>query len=244
MTGAACPKIHDAVLRKIRALGLPRGASVLDAPCGQGELAVLLTKEGFRVSGADLEEGLHPEAVAALGDRFHVVDLNAPLPWPDGSFELAVCVEGVEHLESAFAFIREARRVCRPGGTLLITTPNISSVRSRMRYFGSSFYTQDPRPLNEASRHPLHHIGLRTFWEWRYILHACGFRLVEAGRTHVKPVSYLYGIFAPWMWLYTSIAFRKEKDAAQRERNREILGALASPAVLFGENLMLVAKRT
>jgi hypothetical protein len=123
----------------------------------------------------------------------------------------------------------------------VLTTPNTLSLRSRVRFLGSGFYHGDPRPLDESCRHPLHHIGLRTFPELRYMLHTCGFRLQRVGRTHVKPVSYLYAAFAPWMWLYTRIAFRKEKDPDQRRRNREILRDLFSPALLFGENLLLVA---
>jgi hypothetical protein len=45
------------------------------------------------------------------------------------------------------------------------------------------------------------------------------------------------------MWLYTRLAFRKEKDPAQKERNKEILSILLSPAVLFGECLMLIARK-
>jgi hypothetical protein len=45
------------------------------------------------------------------------------------------------------------------------------------------------------------------------------------------------------MWLYTRIAFRKEKDPAQRKRNQEILAALLSPSVLFGECLMLISRK-
>jgi len=62
--------------------------------------------------------------------------------------------------------------------------------------------------------------------------------------THVKPVSYAYSILAPWIWLYTRLAFRKEKDPVQRERNREIRRALGGAALLFGENLMLTARKT
>jgi hypothetical protein len=67
--------------------------------------------------------------------------------------------------------------------------------------------------------------------------------LIDVRHTHSKPISYLYAIFAPWMWLYTRLAFRKETDPAQRERNQEILATLLSPSVLFGENLMLIAKK-
>ena len=62
--------------------------------------------------------------------------------------------------------------------------------------------------------------------------------------THVKAVSYAYSILAPWIWLYTRLAFRKEKDLVQRGRNREIRRALGGAALLFGENLMLTARKT
>jgi len=68
--------------------------------------------------------------------------------------------------------------------------------------------------------------------------------LTSADCTHVKPVSYAYSILAPWMGLYTRLAFRKEKDPAQRARNREIRRALSSPALLFGENLLLTARKS
>ena len=134
-------------------------------------------------------------------------------------------------------------RLIKPGGMLIVTTPNIISLRSRMRFFGSGFYNCDPRPLDESARHPLHHIGLRTFPELRYLLHTSGFQLVTVDATHTKPISYVYSIFVPWMWLYTLIAFRKEKSAAQRERNKEIRRTLLSPAILYGENLMLVSRK-
>jgi len=45
------------------------------------------------------------------------------------------------------------------------------------------------------------------------------------------------------MFLYTRIAFRKEKDQAQKARNREIFRTLYSAPLPFGENLLLVAER-
>lgn len=232
--------IQGAVLARIPSLNLPAGARVLDAPCGGGALTVALEQEGFFATGADLDS----EAAAFLGPLFTQANLDAALPWQSGHFDAVFCTEGIEHLENHFSFLREIRRILKAGGILVLTTPNITALRSRVRFFGSGFFGRDSRPLNEAMRHPLHHIGLATLPELRYELHVSGFRLIEVGHTHIKPVSYLYAIFAPWMWLYTRIAFRKEKDGAQRERNKEILATLLSPSALFGECLLLIAKKT
>jgi hypothetical protein len=116
-------------------------------------------------------------------------------------------------------------------------------VRSRVRFGGSGFFHHDPRPLREMAPQLLHHIGLMTFPDVRYALHTAGFGIVHVTHTHLKPVSFLYAVLVPWMWLYTAIAFRKERDAAQRRANREIRSALFSRALLFGENVMVTALR-
>ena len=233
--------VQRAVLQYLPALDLLPGARVLDAPCGDvAALTCALRKLGFDAVGADID----PQAAVHLGEGFVKTNLDASLPWPDESFQAVISTEGIEHLENHYSFLRELHRILKPGGALLLTTPNITALRSRVRFFGSGFFGRDARPLNEAARHPLHHIGLATFSELRYELHVSGFRLAAVRHTHIKPISYLYAIYAPWMWLYTLIAFRKEKDPAQRERNKEIRASLLSPSLLFGECLLLVARKT
>jgi SAM-dependent methyltransferase len=227
-------------LRRLLSLSLPAGATVLDAPCGAGQLVAALVESGLNAFGADLDT----EAQAILGDRFRTADLNGILPWPDASFDAVVSTEGIEHLENRFQFLRELHRVLRKGSRLLLTTPNIVSLRSRVRFFGSGFFHRDSRPLNECAHHPLHHIGLATFSDLRYALHTSGFRLEHASATHSKAVSFLYAVLVPWMWVYTRVAFRKEKDPLQRARNREIRRTLFSRHLLFGENLLLIASKT
>jgi len=233
--------VQQAVLKRVLTLELPSGARVLDAPCGgTAALTLALIEQGFDAVGADVDA----EAETRLGQAFAKVNLDEAFPWPDGTFDAAISTEGIEHLENHFLFLREMCRILKPGGLLILTTPNITALRSRVRFFGSGFFGRDALPLNETARHPLHHVGLATFAQLRYELHNSGFRLVEVRHTHIKPVSYLYAIYAPWMWLYTRIAFRKEKDDAQRERNKEILATLLSPSVLFGECLMLIARKS
>ncbi len=240
MSDSELTVVQRAVLRAVPKLGLRKGARVIDAPCGGlAALAIKLQSLGFEVTGLDVDTA----ARARLGESFVLSDLNKALPCEDESFDAVFSTEGIEHLENHYHFLREINRVLKPGGLLILTTPNIVALRSRVRVLGSGFFGRDSRPLHESARHPLHHIGLATFPELRYELHVSGFHLKAVGHTHIKPISYAYGILAPWAWLYTRIAFRKEKDAAQRKWNEEILRTLCSKSVLFGECLLLVAEK-
>src|SRR5881397_620299 len=137
--------IEDAVFRRVLALGLPPVARLLDAPCGAGALAAALRERGYRVFAADVDAA----AAARLGDALTIADLSQPFPWPDRFFDAVLSVEGIEHLENRHAYLRELCRVLEPSGTLVLTTPNIVSLRSRVRFRGSGFFHQDPRPLDE-----------------------------------------------------------------------------------------------
>jgi len=68
-----------------------------------------------------------------LQARFTPVDLNAA-PWPlaDECADAVVAVETIEHLENPRAFVRELTRLTKPGGWIIVTTPNQLSLLSKM----------------------------------------------------------------------------------------------------------------
>jgi SAM-dependent methyltransferase len=102
-------------------LPLPPGAHVLDAGCGSGRTLQELVDYG-RVSGIELNE----EAAELARGRGHGevrVGRLEELPWDDGTFDLVTCLDVVEHVPDDRIALAELRRVCRPGGWLLVTVP-------------------------------------------------------------------------------------------------------------------------
>ncbi len=125
--GVSEDAIHDVLVARLVALGAH--GDLLDFGAGTGTLTRrLLGLQRFgSVSAADLmpaPTGL-PDAVA-----WRSQDLNAPLDAPAASFDVLVACEVVEHLENPRALAREWHRLLRPGGLLLMSTPNNESVRS------------------------------------------------------------------------------------------------------------------
>ena len=226
---------HAVVARLLAAE--PRVRDVLDIPCGEGAFLGRLRQLGLAGHGADIVN-----RVTLRGARFTAADMNAPLPFGDGSFDAVVCIDGIEHLERPFDFVRECRRILRPGGVLLLSTPNISALRSRWRWLLTGFHNKGKTPLDETAPNPWHHIGLVSFPEIRYLLHSNGFRITAIAANRVKAVSWLYTPLWPLAWLVTGLVFRRwEKDQAMRLRSAEVRRQLYSLPVALGETLIVKA---
>lgn len=218
---------------------LPRGSKVLDVPAGAGALSKRLSDMGFAVEAGDLE----PDSFEAEGINCTALDLNAQLPFEDESFDAAVCVEGIEHLENPFGLIRELCRVLKQGGRLVITTPNITSANSRLRFFLTGFVSVPGRPINEFRHDPLNdHINPLTYPQLRYMLHTSGLRITTVTGA-VKQAGGWYRLLLPLGRSYFRRALRKEKDLAQREVNAQIAREMFSPDLLFSRVLIVVTEK-
>jgi len=113
----------DAVYRMIAAVlesNHKRRGVILDVGCGGGALRAFVAPLFDRYAGTDL---VRYESFPAECE-FHAANLDAGLPLPECFADAVVAAEIIEHLENPRALMRELVRVAKPGGTVIVTTPN------------------------------------------------------------------------------------------------------------------------
>ncbi|NIT36135.1 MAG: methyltransferase domain-containing protein [candidate division Zixibacteria bacterium] len=125
-----------------RRLGRP--LAVLDVGCGDGTASTLFSEGGNRVFGVDLVAEFVAKAIDK-GIEAHVADVSKdPLPFADATFDAVYAGALIEHLYDPEFFLGECRRVLKEGGIVILGTPNVASLTSRLRMlFGRSpkFYS-------------------------------------------------------------------------------------------------------
>jgi 2-polyprenyl-3-methyl-5-hydroxy-6-metoxy-1,4-benzoquinol methylase len=89
---------------------------VLDVGCGERPYETLFARNGSRYVGCDVEGSPH-------ADLHGTADA---LPVDDGSFDLALCTQVLEHVPDPAAVVRELHRVLRPGGRALASTHGVA----------------------------------------------------------------------------------------------------------------------
>jgi SAM-dependent methyltransferase len=231
----------------------PRGR-LLDVPAGPGLESTRLRELGFRVASAEL----FPPSDRDREIGWVQADANEPLPFRSGAFDYILSREGIEHLENQAGFIRECARVIRTGGTIVITTPNLMHVGSRLSYFLTFHRTVRRGFMNEAQtlrsaygkRYYHGHIFLIDYFRLRYLLRICEFGEIAVFTDSISPTSIGLAWCVPAMWIASkwSIAMsrRKARKYGQLVPNDvigEMMKHVFSPAMLLGKRLIVSARK-
>lgn len=217
------------------------GKTVLDVSCKEGDVLQALKPRGFTLRGSNYE----PSGPALDGIPIdYGVNLLQRLPYDDASFDTVLLVEVIEHLENHRIALSELARVLKPGGVLLLTTPNIMRLTSRFHFFLSGYHKTKRRfipfdtPLEQAHRFHNYPIDLPILY---YLCKQYGLEWERLGKSKIKGFSrVLFALFGLPVLLYTWYTLLvREKNPAQRRENQRLCRWLLSPRVLMEDNVVL-----
>jgi 2-polyprenyl-3-methyl-5-hydroxy-6-metoxy-1,4-benzoquinol methylase len=144
---------------------------VLDLGCSQGLLAGPLAAKQVHVTGVDLGA---PAGVSEQLQSYYRHDLEQPLALPEGrSFDYVVVADVIEHLQQRAELLRSARCHLKPGGRLIISTPNIAIWFYRLSLLAGRFEYGPRGVLDET------HLHLFTRTTFRREIERSGFRVMH-----------------------------------------------------------------
>lgn len=147
---------------------------VLDIGCGSGALGAHLKRINPRtiVHGLDISPEAGKHAAGRL-DRFACLDLDLdPLPDFGTAYDLIVMGDVLEHLKRPDLFLKSAGELLDPGGSMIVSVPNIANYSIRMRLLAGGFDYTDSGILDRSH---LRFFTRRTIGD---LLASCGYRVV------------------------------------------------------------------
>jgi 2-polyprenyl-3-methyl-5-hydroxy-6-metoxy-1,4-benzoquinol methylase len=149
---------HRAHAKLLAAVGT--GKRVLDVGCSSGYLARPLSESGNTIVGIELDPHAAREA-EQFCERVLVGDVETmDLPLEPGTFDVVLCGDVVEHLRDPVGALARLRVLLKPGGRVVLSTPNVANWAIRLSLLGGRWRYTDRGILDRTHTHLFTHATL------------------------------------------------------------------------------------
>lgn len=236
------------------------GKKVVDFPAGNGVTSRIIKEVGGEPAAFDL----FPEYFSQAGIECTRANIAEGIPVSDEEADFVICQEGIEHFSDQYRALKEFSRILKKGGSLIITTPNYSNLRSKLSYLTSeSERFNSLMPPNEIDSIWMNdqsvtdemyfgHIFLIGIQKLRVLARLNGLQIQAIHKTRAKSTSLLlFPFWYPWIWLSNTITYRKNiakaggaANAYRREIYREVYKLSIHSGLLVDGHLFVEFKKT
>ena len=232
-----------------------KGKTIIDFPAGNGITSRIIKEFGGRVYPFDL----FPDYFKVEGLECKMASALEGLPVDKNFADILICQDGIEHFSDQLKIFKEFSRVIKMHGTLLITTPNYSNLRSKLSFllteserFGS---TMPPNELDsiwmskkEAETDIYFgHMFLIGVQRLRLFAQLAGFKIKKIYPTKTKSTSVLlFPFLYPFIVFFNWLTYRKSlgknnlySKEIKKNVYKEIFKISIDPKILVGSHLMI-----
>lgn len=244
--GLSTSSIHTAAVRMVSRLHKKFPCEHLDIGAGHGDLISLMrTQFDIHSSACD-----YTDKLMKLQDvDVKIANLSVEnLPYDDSTFDLVTCTEVIEHLEHYRATLRDIHRILKPDGTLVITTPNILNLKSRIRFLFFGFYNLfGPLHVSESELHTTGgHINPVSYFFLSHALLDAGFSEIHVSidKKQGTSIAWLALLWLP-IQIFSRITLRKEKKkyGTVDKHNERFVLMMNSLDLLLGRTIVVGCHR-
>lgn len=214
------------------------GRKTLDIPAGNGWISEQLGHMGAEAIAGDINSE-KPEYVQT--------DMEKKLPFSDQEFDVVISAEGIEHVFSPYHLFSELARVLKPGGILIITTPNLQNLITRWQFLCCGYpYQFDPFnkiPLADGVMGDKGHISPVSYMQLRYFAESHGLTTHRPMGGDVKERALKLLVFFPFLLWGLFWVWRDWQKTSKDPARLEILKHLFSWKVLHSRSLIFVCTK-
>lgn len=194
---------------------------------------------------------LFPETFQTDGLQCEKADLETELPITTGSADVVLCQEGIEHVGNQVGAFREFTRILKPGGRLILSTPNQSNLKYKASFLlleSEAFRRMPPNEIDSVevreARNRFGHVFLIGIQQLRLFAKLAGFHLKKIHYCGTSPAALtLYLMLSPVIFAIITKTFLQTMARRRRHPSRHVYRELytlaVDPHILIGRHLLV-----